>query len=41
VRFGGFVRLGCFRSWFGCSTGASTIFWDLGLTWVLLGSCRC
>jgi hypothetical protein len=26
VGLGGFVGLGCFRSWFGCSTGASLYF---------------
>jgi hypothetical protein len=25
----------CFRGRFGCLTGASTVFWDLGFTWVL------
>lgn len=32
---GGFVGLGCFWGRFRCLTGASTVFWDLGFTWVL------
>jgi hypothetical protein len=35
VGFGGFVGLGCFWDRFGCLTGYSTVFWDLGFTWVL------
>jgi hypothetical protein len=32
VGFGGFLGLGCSRGRFGCLTGASTVFWDLGFT---------
>jgi hypothetical protein len=35
VGFGGFVGMGCFQGRFGCLTRASTVFWDLGFTWVL------
>jgi hypothetical protein len=34
---GCFVGLGCFRGRIGCSTVASTVFWDLGFMWVLGG----
>jgi hypothetical protein len=35
VGFGRFVGLGCTQGKCGCLTGASTVFLDLGFTWVL------